>query len=107
MVAAEDILTIAPVTIDVFSSGKPTVTAMLFCPDAANANKATITSADILVTSPGTVTHCNKAAASVKMAWMSVEEMSHARRRAEECWARRPNVKLPIQKLFALRCQSR
>ena len=74
----------APVTIDVFSSGNPTDTAMLFCPDAANANKATITNADILVTSPDTETHCNKAAASVKMACMSVEEISHARRRAEE-----------------------
>ena len=74
----------APVTIDVSSSGRPTVTAMLFCPDAANASNATITSADILVTSPGMVIHCNKAAASVGMAWISVEEISHARRRAEE-----------------------
>jgi hypothetical protein len=58
----------APVTIDVFSSAKPTVIAMLFCPDAAKASKATMTRDDALVTFPGTVTHCKKAATSVKMA---------------------------------------
>jgi hypothetical protein len=68
MVEGEEILTMAPVTIDVFSSGRPTVTAMLFCPDAANANRAMIISADMLVISPGAVAHCNKAATSVRMA---------------------------------------
>jgi hypothetical protein len=58
----------APVTIDVFSSAKPTVIAILFCPDDANANKETMTRDDALVTFPGTVTHCNKAATSIKMA---------------------------------------
>jgi hypothetical protein len=95
----------APVTIDVFNSARPTVIAILFCPDAANAKKATMTRDDALVTFPGTVTHCNKAATSVKMAWTSVEEISHARRLAEWWWARRPNTKLPTQKL--LECQSR
>jgi hypothetical protein len=65
---SESILTLAPVTIDVFSSARPTVIAMLFCPDAAKANKATMTRDDALVTFSGTVTHCNKAAMSVKMA---------------------------------------
>jgi len=58
----------APVTIDVFNSAKPTVIAMLVCPDAAKANSATIASAGIPVISLGAVIHCNNAAASVRMA---------------------------------------
>jgi hypothetical protein len=80
---SESILTMAPVTIEVFSSARPTVIAMLSCPDAAKANKATMTRDDALVTFPGTVTHCNKAVTSVRVAWTSVEEISYARRRAE------------------------
>jgi hypothetical protein len=80
---SESILTMAPVTIEVFSSARPAVIAMLSCPDAAKANKATMTRDDALVTFPGTVTHCNKAVTSVRVAWTSVEEISYARRRAE------------------------
>ena len=74
----------APVTLDVFSSARPTVTAILFCPDAANASRATIVNADMVKISSGDVIHCSKAATSIKMAWKSVDESSHARRRAEE-----------------------
>jgi hypothetical protein len=42
------ILTIAPVTIVVFSSGKPTVTARLVCPAAAKAKRPTTIRAEAL-----------------------------------------------------------
>lgn len=68
MAGSKVLLTIAPVTMDVFSSARPTVTAMLLCPDAANANRATIISAGTLVISPAAVTDCNEAAESTRIA---------------------------------------
>lgn len=75
------VLTIAPVTIVVFRSAKPTVTAMLVCPDAAKASRATIIKAEALVISADGEAQRNRHDAKIRIAWMRVVESSQRRLR--------------------------
>lgn len=72
-------LTIAPVTIIVFSSARPTVAAILVCPDAAKARSATTMRADTLVTFFGVEVQLNKLAIRIKAVWIRLVESNHAR----------------------------
>jgi hypothetical protein len=59
-------LTIAPVTIVVFSSDKSTVTARLVCPAAAKAKRPTMIRAETLVRSFDVEVQCKQAATNIK-----------------------------------------
>lgn len=93
-------LTIAPVTMAVFSSAKPTVTARLVCPAAARDSNATITKANKLSLSPGTSKVCNRAAIRIRIACTKVLKSNQLRFLARARWASCANVKLPTQNLW-------
>jgi hypothetical protein len=56
----------APVTIVVFSSGKPTVTARLVCPDAAKVKRPTTIRAEALVRPSDVEVQHKQAAKNIK-----------------------------------------
>lgn len=84
----------------VFSSAKPTVTARLVCPAAARDSNATITKANKLSLSPGTLKVCNRAAIKIRIACTKVLKSNQLRFLARARWASCANVKLPAQNLW-------
>lgn len=91
-------LTIAPVTIVVFSSANPTVVARLICPEAAHERSATIVRARTLPVSLG-LRICNDAAAKINAACTAVVNSSQLRFRTRARCARLAKTRLPAQNL--------
>jgi hypothetical protein len=85
----------------VFSSAKPTVTAILVCPDAANARSATTIIAGILVTSFGVEAQLSRLTVRIRPVCIRLVEINHARFLGRDWCANRPKMKLPMQKLCA------
>ena len=89
----------APVTIVVFRSARPTVTAMLVCPDAVKASSATTVRADAMVMSFEVEVQHNRLAVRIKAVCIKFVENNHARFFGRDWCANRPKAKLPMQSL--------
>lgn len=83
----------------VFSSAKPTVTAILVCPDAAKAKSATAIKAGAVETFLEVEIQLNRLATRMEAVCIKLEESNHPRFFGRDWRAKRPKTKLPMQKL--------